>query len=224
MALKKFTLRSRLCDCGALESIKRTCVRSYKSSSKTIIRIQSKGVSRQNQRRKHKIQTGNKTGRRISTIKPTQTHNTPSTLESGRKEKDAGAHPYKITKQLNKNNNNEIKIIIIRCEHLRFTYHYLLGWFSIVFGVIRAFWCGFDRRLGDRVRCRYRIVVIVIRIVFLYQQFGSRLLIRCHCMHSQPTTHSHCRCRTHRVPMKSQNTHLNATISGKRFSLCRILF
>lgn len=55
-----------------------------------------------------------------------------------------------------------------------------------MFGVIRAFWCGFDRRLGDRVRCRYRIVVIVIRIVFLYQQFGSRLLIRCHCMHSQP--------------------------------------
>lgn len=38
-----------------------------------------------------------KTGRRISTIKPTHTYNTPSTLESGRKEKDAGAHPYKIT-------------------------------------------------------------------------------------------------------------------------------
>lgn len=83
--------------CSALESIKRTCARSYKSSSKTITRIQSKGVSRQTQRRKHKFQTGNKTVRRISTIKPKHTHNTPSTLESGRKEKDAGAHPYKIT-------------------------------------------------------------------------------------------------------------------------------
>lgn len=32
--------------------------------------------------------------------------------------------------------NDEIKIIIILFEQLRFTYHYLLGWFSIVLRVL----------------------------------------------------------------------------------------
>lgn len=55
-------------------------------------------MSRQTQRRKHKFQTGNKNRQEnINNQTDTHTHNTPSTLESGRKEKDAGAHPYKIT-------------------------------------------------------------------------------------------------------------------------------
>ena len=69
------------------------------------------------------------------------------TIKNARERKHFdGCEQDKEERKKNRHKNDEIKIIIILFEQLRFTYHYLLGWFSIVF--------------AERLLCRAFLVVI----------------------------------------------------------------
>lgn len=181
----------------ALESIKQTYALLQFSSKQSLAFNQKVCHDNKLNDATHKFKREIKqAGRRTTTIGSTHALKTIQwNRDFGKKEKDAGrrAHSNKRSMEKSTTTANQIKIIIIRCEHLRFTYHYLLGWFSIVFEWVVHFGVIVALRSTDVSLYIYISVSLSLSSVMLlcHRWFGSRLLIKCHCMlvclHKLPT-------------------------------------